>query len=204
MIRPGIFCVARISYEEIEKSDFQWIISDAAPFMEIDELDVPKKEIEAVFELYSKAYSSPALGDGRLFIQTQNQLFSYKRWVLIINGGEISGFALYKIDHYGLKLGLTASDGSDDGRKALKQLHRKSFKVPGIFGEVSPPLQLVLEKYVPKVSAELAKEILRKPLQPDPDGIHYHREIRNIGSKKKKIMGMPTSQWSEGTDYSHK
>lgn len=74
------------------------------------------------------------------------------------------------------------------------ELNRKDFNVAGVFGEVSPPLEKVLRGHVPALNASDAAKVLqssKKITRIAKDRKHYWRDIKNIGEKRKMMVGRP-------------
>lgn len=106
----------------------------------------------------------------------------------------VAGFLLCREHKNGIKLGLTAAADSKEAKKAVVELNRKAFNVAGVFGEVSPPLEKVLRGHVPELNASDAAKVLqplKKINRVAKDRKHYWRDIKNIGEKRKMMVGRP-------------
>jgi hypothetical protein len=91
-----------------------------------------------------------------------------------------------------VKIGATGQNGSREARAAILAFHIDAFNTPGVYAEVSPPLETKIDGKVPVVSAAEAKTILQgKILVADDDGDHYKRNITNVGERRKKMVGKP-------------
>lgn len=189
-MNPALFLLARLRWPVATES-FGWLTGDAEPFEPLDPLDfVAGPEIQAVFEIYRAAYSGL---DANLNVAMPEGLAEYNRWVLVEDSqGDVLAFVCFKTTAAGLKLGLLGTNGSDEGKLAVKLILRRGLSVNGVYGEVSNGVEAVLTGHVAIVSVSAAREILdRKPIEEDPDGRHYWREITNVGRKRKLMVGRP-------------
>lgn len=186
----SLFLVAKISHTDVSKKGVGWLTSDSKPYESEDAVDfVDSDEAEMVYRMYKKEYRKI---DKNLLFKSRYELMKYNRWVLFIGDqGEIVGFALFSTKAFGLKLGLVASNRSDQGRKAVKAIVRKGFKIKRVYGEVSEMMEKVVVDRVPEVDPNLAESILQKKIKIDKDGRHYWRDLKNIGKKKKLLVGKP-------------
>ncbi len=133
--------------------------------------------------------------DERFNIPDKYALFEYNRWLLIDdNDGNLLGFVLLKTTAFGLKIGLTSSDGSAPGKKAVRGFHEHVFFVEGVYAEVSDAMErIVTKKDVPRVLVADAEKVLAgKSLEAHDDGYHYTRPITGIGDRVKIMVGKPT------------
>ena len=142
--------------------------------------------------LYKQTYRKI---DSKLFIQNKYALLKYTHWIILIDDGEtITGFFLCSKHKKGIKLGLTAANDLEAAKEAIIDLNRKALNIPTVFGEVSPPLEKVLIGHVPEVEAKVAKQVLSPTKQITrihKDRKHYWRKIKNIGERKKMMVGKP-------------
>ena len=114
----------------------------------------------------------------------------YNRWILLENeDGNVCTFMLYSSKSYGIKLGITASDNSSVAKKALIMFHINAFNVVGVIGEISPPLEKVIIDKIPSIKSTHVSTILNKEIMPLADGYHYKRNISNLGTKTKILVG---------------
>ena len=189
-MNPNFFLVAKIAHST-SCADIAWLAGEEQPYTSIDPIDfVAGEEIQEVFHLYENVYR---LLDP-LNVLTPEQLLEFNRWVLIVDAKDkIIGFVALKTTASGLKLCLTATDGSVAAKSAVKALNRNGLNVPGVYAEVSGKLEKVVEGYVPVVDQSLVERILQKSVKPDKDGRHYFREIKNVGLKRKILVGRPLS-----------
>ena len=184
------FLVPRVLPESVGE-DLAWLQSGQPPYDPVDPLDfLAGGDIEAVYELYRTQYSRL---DPELNVQMPEALLEYNCWVLIVDETDaVMAFACYKTTPYGLKLGLIASGDNTRGKDALKALLRLGLNVPGVYGEVSGAVEHLAAGYAPEIPAEQAGRVLEKQVEPDADGMHYRREITNVGFKTKLLMGKPS------------
>jgi hypothetical protein len=106
---------------------------------------------------------------------------------LVRKDNKIIAAALYK-DKLGRKAIAAGSDGTDEGKRAVKQILYEDVKLKRAWGEFSGAAEAIMLKNggipIPNSMAEdiLGKEILSK----DADGYHYTRLIQ--GEPHKKII----------------
>ena len=114
---------------------------------------------------------------------------------LVRKNGKIVAASLYS-DKYGRKAIATGSDGSNEGKTAVKQMYFEDVKMGRAWGEFSgKPEELLLRYGGIPIPNEYAEEILgKKILSKDPDGFHYTRIINGepitkmiIGNVKKDL-----------------
>jgi len=190
-VRPDLLLVARLTPDMLGDK-LEWLAGGDLPFEPVDPLDfLVGSDIGSIFELYKAAYSEL---DPRLNVQMPEALLEYNRWVLVVGEQGISAFACFKTTPSGVKLGLAATDQSESGKTALKQILRQGLNVEGVYAEVSEGLELALTGHVPEVPPDLAKPVLEKPTTEDADGRHYLRDITNVGPKRKLMVGRPFEQ----------
>jgi len=127
----------------------------------------------------------------------------YPLWeVYLHDDGRVAAFVLSKETRYGLKRAASGSDGSLDGKDTAKDILRRGFHAPGVYGETSHKVEHAAAKGDPPVvcSVEVAR-ILGKKVRPSGDGIHYTRYITDVGDVEKVMMGRPigieTTRYSE-------
>lgn len=186
-MNPNLFLVARISPSDHD--DVAWLAGEGPPYVQEDPLDFAMgEEIQELFRLYENVYRPL----DPLNVLTPEQLIEFNRWILIIDEKEkIVGFVALKTTAAGIKLCLTATDGSRSAKSTVKSLNRNGLNIPGVYAEVSGKLEKVVIDHVPVVDQVLVEQVLMKPVKPDKDGRHYSREIKNIGRKRKILVGRP-------------
>jgi hypothetical protein len=143
---------------------------------------------DKVFDLVKITYEKigvPAKSPG--------ELMEFDLWDLNMGSQEeILAFTLYKRTSFGLKAGLSGHNGTSEGKRTNVQNIRKKFLLPGVYGEVSHAVEgIAVAAGAPVVCATYVKEILKKEIIPQEDGIHYVRNITGVGPVKKVMVGNP-------------
>jgi hypothetical protein len=184
----SLFLVARVTIGSL--GELAWMTTDGDPYSPHDMLDFSVgADIGRVFELYRSTYLPI---DQSLNVLSAVGLLEYNRWILITDdSGAIVAFALLKVTRSGLKFGLAGHDDSMRAKLAVVTLHRNALRLEGVFAEVSPPIERALIGHVPEVPADSARSVLDKSVTPDADGVHYFRQIVNVGRRKKLLVGRP-------------
>lgn len=113
-------------------------------------------------------------------------------WLLFDVDGNPRGFRVGKSTAYGVKMGLSGTDGSRVAKDALIDAIPMWMKRPGTYGEVSHRMEeIVARGGAPAVCVEHAEKVLRKVITPVGDGIHYIRNIEGVGPVTKVMVGRP-------------
>ena len=165
-------------------------MGDAAPFTPEDPIDfLLGTEIQEAFALYEEQYKKL---DAQLNVQMPEALLEYNRWVLVIDlAGQLVAFACFKTMDDGLKLGILATNGALDAKTAAKTIVRAALVLDGVYAEVSGGLERTLAGQVTMVASADAEIVLGKPIERLPDGVHYRRQIANVGLRTKVMVGRP-------------
>ncbi len=144
--------------------------------------------LESIWSMYVSSYSKIGLIVGR----AEELLDEYDVWeVSVDETGTPRAFCLYKRTPFGLKVGLSGSDGSPEGRAVARASFATKYQRPGVYGEVSHrPAELARAAGVPVVCANVASVVLRKQIDP-VDDVHYVRNLANVGPVQKMLVGMP-------------
>lgn len=142
---------------------------------------------DAVWAMYTKTYQAMGLIHSR-----PGELFEYDHWEVCQEEGQPVFFVLMKRTPFGLKSGLSGSDGSSQGKvRALNRL-RTSFQKPGVYGEVSHKVEaIVLASGAPVVCARHVPKVLGKLVDVLEDGLHYMRSLSSVGRVTKIMVGRP-------------
>jgi len=148
-------------------------------------VDDHKDYIALVWEMYKESYKTIGL-----HLNGPGDLTKYAKWELILDDEKPVAFHLYKPTPHGLKTGVLGSDGSAVGKAAIKSQLREVYKRPGFFGEVSHGVERLSEGS-PVVCAVNVPKVIGKAIVPLEDGVHYKRELENIGLVTKKCVGKP-------------
>ena len=184
--------IAVITVDSVKRRSFGWLATGGKPFVQLDPADIDDDLIDSVFNLYKTVYSQI---NPTLFIRDKYALLKYTRWIILIDDKKhVAGFLLCREHKNGIKLGLTAAADSKEAKKAVVEINRKAFNIAGVFGEVSPPLEKVLRGHVPELRASDAAKVLqpsKKINRVAKDRKHYWRDIKNIGEKRKMMVGRP-------------
>lgn len=184
------------------QTDVGWITKDdSSNYQRIDSIDLPQEMIDKVFDLYQKSYSPyTSQGVPPLFTGS-DQLLKYNRWILVYSDDDpdknIVSFFLFKTTDYGLKSGITGSNGARPINSMVKKFKVKSLNLKNVFGEVSGRLEEIIIKEVPVVDYRTAKKILSHFGKTDvkqKTGNHYSRSIGNLGVVTKIMVGNPTKK----------
>lgn len=114
-------------------------------------------------------------------------------WKVGMAGGRPCAVAVYKVSAGRLKLVAAGSDGSRTGRRRVYEILKQDLSAGRAWMEVSGPLESFLVKAFEALqyavpNAKVA-DILGKPIEPDPDGLHYTRDI--AGQPIRKLMLWP-------------
>lgn len=146
---------------------------------------------DAVWKMYRDSYAKIGLN-----ITAPEQLSELQWWRVHINAkGEPDAFALGKLTPYGAKSIAAGTDGTIDGKVALKNYVVFMYSQPGFYAEVSHAMRK-LSAGAPKVTREQAQRILEgKQLHPAADDLHaYERDIANVGRVQKIMVGLPHAE----------
>lgn len=141
--------------------------------------------VDDVWRMYSKSY-----GDIGMHLLGPEELFDYEVWEIWFEDRSPIAFNLYRVTPFGLKSGLSGTDGSALGKTALKNHIKTRFDKPGNYAEVSGAVER-LSAGAPVVCATEVDKVLRKQVISSSDGVHYQRPIGALGLKTKKLIGRP-------------
>jgi hypothetical protein len=150
-----------------------------------------KEEIEPYIEdIWSIMQSTYEPIGGFKTANTPEELLN-KVWLakLVRKNNKIIAAALYK-DKYGRKAIAAGSDGTTEGKNAVKKIIEEDVKQNRSWGEFSGKAEsLYLKNGGIPIPNDMAEEILGKEiLEKDPDGFHYTRMI-NGEPHRKMIIG---------------
>ena len=146
---------------------------------------------ESTWTMYERTYS--AIG---LILRGPGELKEYDVWDLYVtpgSGGQTpTAFRLAKRTPYGLKGGLTGSDGTHAGKKIVREHLQDWFLVRGHYGEVSHGVErIALAAGSPVVCSADVSGVIGKTITPESDGVHYRRDLAQVGSVVKVLVGTP-------------
>ena len=144
--------------------------------------------LNAVWAMYESTYRAIGL----IVTNPQALLAEYPVWELCLDGETPRTFTLYKPTSFGLKFGLSGSDGSSEGKSLTVQGIRTVFKQSGYYAEVSHKVRdIALAAGAPVVCSTYVEKILGKQVEPLEDGISYRRTLANVGPVVKTMVGKP-------------
>jgi hypothetical protein len=183
------FLLARVSARRLQMRP-AWVTGRGKPWTSLDPVDLDASTATRVYGLYAKVYGRI---DSSLNLRNPDALFEFDRWILVEDEpGALIGFVLLKTTACGLKVGLTGSDGSTQGKASIKAFHRTVYDELGVYAEVSDALETVVNGFAPVVPARKARLVLHPKLLDDqPDGKHHAREIARVGRRVKLMVGRP-------------
>ena len=147
---------------------------DAAPWMR-----------DAIWRMYAGSYGAKGL-----IIPNASAFDEFDLWeVYLDSAGDARSFVLSKRTPFGIKRGLSGTDGSQDAKTMYKQKSAEDLFVPGVYAEVSHKVEDIARKArAPVVCALDAGAILNKAIEIQPDGIHYARKITGLAEPVVKVM----------------
>lgn len=147
------------------------------------------RALPAIWRLYITSYAQIGL----TIKDPWALLPEYNLWDVYVDADrQVRAFRLAKRTPFGVKAGLSGTDGSTDARQIFRAYLAPWFHTPGNYGEVSHKMETLAFKLgAPVVCAIDAAGILRKAVQFEADGIHYTRTLANIGPVTKVMVGRP-------------
>ncbi len=154
------YFLATIDAKYVSRSKLDWLTTKKKPFRAVDMFEIIDTLIDPIFAIYKATYTAKV--GQKLYIAKKEGLLKYNRWVVLVDGGNIIGFALYHDHPCGIKLGLTGCKDIRSIKKSLIIFQIKAFSKNGVFGEISPPIELVLDGNVPTVKSRDAEKVLKK------------------------------------------
>lgn len=141
-----------------------------------------------VWDMYVQTYSAIGLTQS----SASEMLADYNHYMLAMDGDKPIAFTFNKRTPHGVKLGLIGSDGSAEGKSYVKSYLSTFHEKPGMYGEVSHAVEkLVMRSNPDVVCVDDAAEVLRKPIDPQEDGMHYKRNLPGVGNVQKIMVGNP-------------
>ena len=145
--------------------------------------------MEPLWDMYVNTYQ----GIGLTARSADEILDEFAVWEICYDDDGLPvAFSVFKPTQFGMKSGLSGSDGSSAGKANVLNALRTKFKKPGYYGEVSHKVEAIaLAAGVPVVCNVYVEKVLGKPVEPEPDGLHYSRVIANVGRHTKLLVGHP-------------
>lgn len=125
-------------------------------------------------------------------VSSAQELLEYDIWLLNFNKeGTPIAFTLLRTTPFGLKVGLSGSNGSLEGVRKLVSSIRTRTQNSGIYAEVSHKVRsIALAADAPVVCSALVPQVLGKPVEPVTE-IDYRRIISGVGNVVKTMVGRP-------------
>lgn len=144
-----------------------------------------------VFDMYQKSYGSIGM-----HIKSADELIDkYKIWEVYFLGDKPIAFAMKSKTEHGIKGGVSGSDGSKEGKKAVVESFgsERPFHYTELSGR---PREIALQKGLKAVPADEAKKILKEQGHDVEklDEVTYRRLLRNIGLVDKTMFGQPAEK----------
>lgn len=140
-----------------------------------------------VWAMYVATYQKMGLTLG-----SRHELMKYDTWGLFHIGNDILAFNVMTTTKFGLKSGLSGSDGSSAGKNAVIMSLATRAHTPGMYAEVSGKVEeIMLSHGAPVVCTKYVEHVLGKPIKPEHNHMHYTRSISGVGSKRKILLGLP-------------
>lgn len=165
------------------------VLALTAPPIEWTRVEDRESVADAVWAMYESSYARIGL----IASGPEQLLTEYDTWWVAHEGDVPRAFRVAKSTPFGLKIGLSGTDGSREGRTFLKATMGRWLAEPGVYCEVSHRMEdLAREGGAPVVCSTDAPSVLRKPVIP-VDAVHYQRNIEPIGLVTKVIVGRPLS-----------
>lgn len=147
-----------------------------------------KKYVDDVWDILQSTYEP--LGGFKTAASKAELIQKSWLWKLIRKNNKIVACLLYKKE-FGRKSIACGSDGTPEGKQALKTLMQQDIKQKSSWGEFSGAAEHLIKKYggapIPVAQAvEILKKMGKEVQSTNPDGYHYTRLIQ--GKPYEKIM----------------
>lgn len=161
----------------------------------VNDEDRKKQYVNEVVDLINKAYAN--IGGANLNVAEIME--DNIMWKLCYRGDHISALTLYKVyDGNNRKAFIGCTDGTPQGKADLYMIMREDAK-RDVFVEVSHAMEHMYIKsgmqYIDNKMAEaILKQLNKKVISLDDDGIHYTRNIGNV-PRVKAMVGKIPSWW---------
>lgn len=158
----------------------------------------PGEHADRVWSMYEATYRQIGLTKS----SPSEMVADYDVWQVFMSNGVPVAFVTSKRTPFGVKLGLLGSDGSPEGKAAIKDYLKTNFKRSGEYGEVSHGVEkVVTSANTPVVCNVYADDVIKKSIDPEDDGVHYTRNLSGVGKVTKLLVGRPKGVPT--TDLSH-
>lgn len=160
----------------------------AADWQEVSRSDLSPDLLDRVWDMYKASYAKIGLKASSV----DEMVSDYDVWRIAYEGDVPVAFSVATSTPFGVKSGLSGSDGSAAGKGILKKLYSTIYKQSGNYAEVSHAVEHIVTKSgAPVVCAVYAPMILKKKVDISEDGIHYSRNLQNVGKVTKVLVGRP-------------
>ena len=147
--------------------------------------DQRKPYLPLIWDMLQKAYAN--IGGFKSTDSPEGLLDETSLWKLVRKNNKIVAVSIYS-DKLGRKTIGAATDGSEEGKAALKQIWIDDIKQNRSWAEVSGAAKHIKKKLgISAIPNKYAAEILQKPIiSLNPDGYHYTRTI--AGEHHEKLL----------------
>jgi len=144
-----------------------------------------EKYADIVWDIMQKSYA--VCGGFKTAATPEDLIKKSSMWKLSRKNDKIIAAAVYK-DKFGRKAIAKGSDGSQEGKEAIKSIYKADVILKRGWGEFSGKPESLMLKYGGKpVPNKYAAIILGKDIESyNPDGFHYTRRI--LGHDLEKII----------------
>ena len=170
----------------------------AGQWREVSPRGLSQETLDRVWDMYKNSYAKIGLK-----VSSIGEMVSeYDAWRLAYDGEVPVAFSVGTKTSFGVKSGLSGSDGTPAGKDSIKSLLSTIYKQPGFYSEVSHAVEHIAAKAgAPAVCAVYVPNIIKKQIEPADDGIHYSRILGGVGNVTKILVGRPRG--IPTTDYDH-
>ena len=158
--------------------------------------DLKYKYANEVYNMLQKSYKKIGGIKGSGFKSPQDMVINIPFWKLAFTKGELVAVIMYKDKGTGRKLVAIGSDGTQKGKKKLKEMFKHEFERS--FMEVSGPLLKWLQKNFPdlvnkyKIDARKTFELLPMAhIELDNDSPWFYHRLIGGDSHEKILLGSP-------------
>lgn len=171
----------------------------SAQWEEMNRSDLTEALLDQIWGMYKISYAKLGLKAGSI----HEMVNEYDQWMIASSAdGTPVAFAVGKTTPYGVKSGFGGSNGSPEGKMAMRSLMSTIYKQPGNYAEVSHAVEhLVTASGAPAICAAYAPQVLKKSVVAGQDGLHYTRNLAGVGLVEKVLVGRPRG--IPTTNYTH-
>ena len=152
--------------------------------------------VDVVWEILQRTYAPLGGIKGSGFSSKEDMVNNIPFWKLLRRGDKILAVQLYK-DSNGRKFVAAGTDGSREGKEALKKILTDELTLGRSYGEISENVLKALANFIGEeqmksfiVDPSEVEAIIQKPIFFEPGDLFYLRDIH--GHKEKKfLIGKP-------------